>query len=628
MKSRKTIIAAVLAVLMVVLAVSCDQGPVFPKAVVSADINQTTVLFNGQKYDPSMFTVSVRYNDDSTDTLKNIVKYDGSFVSNGAVLSAVAGIDWYGEPYSVTGYVTAYDVNRIEVTNGPETVDTTSTNSATIAPEELTVVAYYSVNGSEKSKVLAPTTDYTVSTASFDDLDTMNSEIETSVVVTLTFQPSISTSYDFAAHYTGDVDPISVATYEWDGKLAYSVADRTYYQRGLFGDGTDIISVYKVLEGKEADGTAVDGAYRFEAIEDAENLTITLSSSLSGSADVRFNNNAMEATATVSYKYVENNKYATTSEIAGSVQIGDADESGYLTGVLNTDATTITIALEYDYLLDMVIEPVADHVFYVNDSLDGSEFIVYPVFASGYGADTELRFNGNYTIAPAAVPADGKLVFTFTGSTNSHWSEFADGIESKEFTVEALDYPEAITAEFTADEIFTGQSYSLDMFSFTVTEWASGKTYAEGEAPVVEYAFAATSPDEAGSSRENVWINWSCNGKSSSDPMRVAVTPVADYPVNITALSTISGAVNTTYDDDDFEFNVTWASGLVYGEGGTTETSAPVIDYKYSCATTNPPTENADSVMTGGQGSYVVEITWSCNGHSSENPISVTINAQ
>ena len=89
MKSRKTIIAAVLAVLMVVLAVSCDQGPVFPKAVVSADINQTTVLFNGQKYDPSMFTVSVRYNDDSTDTLKNIVKYDGSFVSNGAVLSAV-----------------------------------------------------------------------------------------------------------------------------------------------------------------------------------------------------------------------------------------------------------------------------------------------------------------------------------------------------------------------------------------------------------------------------------------------------------------------------------------------------------------------------------------------------------
>ena len=68
------------------------------------------------------------------------------------------------------------------------------------------------------------------------------------------------------------------------------------------------------------------------------------------------------------------------------------------------------------------------------------------------------------------------------------------------------------------------------MFSFTVTEWASGKTYAEGEAPVVEYAFAATSPDEAGSSRENVWINWSCNGKSSSDSMRVAVTPtpVAD----------------------------------------------------------------------------------------------------
>ena len=608
MRSRKTIIATVLTVLMVVLAVSCDQGPVFPKAVVSADINQTAVLFNGQKYDPSVFTVSVKYNDDSTDTLKNIVSYDDTSVKNGGKLTAVAGLDWYGEPYEVVGYITAYDVNRIEV-KGPATVDTASVNSASIAPEDLTVTAYYSVNGAEKSKTIAPS-DYTVSTASFADLNTADADAETSVEVTLTFQPSVKADYDFTAHYTGDVEPIVAETYEWNGELAYSVAEGTYYQRGLFGDGTDIINVYKVLEGKEADGTPVSGAYRFEAIEDTENLTITLGSSLSGSDDVRFNNNAMSATATVSYKYVENGKYATASSIKGSVKVGDADETGYLTGTLDEGETTIEIALEYDYLKDMVIEVAEDHVFYVNEAFDGSEFIVYPVFASGYNADTELSFGGNYTIAPASVPLDGKLTFTFTGSTNSHWSEYADGIESKEFTVEALDYPAEISATFTAEEIITGQAYTLDMFDFSVLEWASGKTYAEGEAPEVE--FALNNPEMvAGNAAENVYFDWSCNGKSESGNVGAAVTPVADYPVSISAEQVKTIWYTQSYDDSYFTFDITWKTGFDYADDDTL--TAPEVKYAYepAVAGTNGEAQDVKISWTSGshEGSFVVTVT-------------------
>ena len=145
-------------------------------------------------------------------------------------------------------------------------------------------------------------------------------------------------------------------------------------------------------------------------------------------------------------------------------------------------------------------------------------------------------------------------------------------------------------------------------------------TYVKGVGPKVAYTL--NTPAEAGSSRENVWFSWSCNGKeSAAQTIRATVTPETDYPVSITAPATISGGFPLEYHDADFNFAVTWASGLTYNEDTTA--TAPTIDYKYAYAYM----EDQESVIVSAAGNHTVSITWTCGEAASEEPIIVTISA-
>ena len=621
MRKNRSFLVVVASLLVLFAFAACDAGVYFPAAIVSAEINQTSDMLNGQDYDPSLFNVVATLNDKSTTTLKGIVEWKGTEsegVQMGDALSANAGRDWYGKDFVVEGVLKAYDVIGLEIT-GPATVNTADTDSVSISAEDLTVKAKYSVDGVVKTKTLAPVADYTVGAATVSDLSADNPDVKTSVEVTLTFQTANENAkgtYEFTAHYTGDyTDPVA-ATYEWDGdKLAYTVAEGTYFERGLFGDGTEIVTLYKVLDGKDETGAAVTGAMRFEEITDDVTLSISALDGTSGD-ETRFAA-GVSSTVAASYTYVVGGKYATADNVIGKVTLGEEDEFG-LTGTVAASSSTITIALEPDYIKAMDVE-LADEekVFYVGDTYTKGDFAVTATWASGY---VQKLQNSDFANFPGTTANLGTvLTITYTGSDNSY-ADYVDGINSVEYELEVLDYPQTVTATLKENvTVYTGQKYSADMFDFTAV-WKSGTEYEDGQAPEVVYTL--NTPAEAGSSRENVWFSWSCNGQeSAAQAIRATVTPKTDYPVSITAPATISGGFPLEYHDADFNFAVTWASGLTYNEDTTA--TAPTIDYKYAYAYM----ENQESVIVSAAGNHTVSITWTCGEAASEEPIIVTISA-
>ena len=527
MKKHPIFIAVLSAFIVLSAFVGCSDQVVFPLSVVSAEIIQEKDMLVGQDFDASNFIVRVTYNNGSPKDLRGIVDFDGTTVTNGAEISANAGRDMYGEDYYVYGYINAYELTGLEVT-GPATINTDSQNSVTVKAEDLTVNAKYAVKGETRTMKLAPVADYTVSSATIDDgatLDTSKTDAPATVTVKTTFQTEsdyATADYAFTAHYTGSTAPVEPGDYAWyDHKLAYSVADGIYYQRGLFGDGTDIVTVYKVMT---PDGeAAADSDVMFEEITDTENLEITLDAYLDGSDNTRFASAESAKISSITYTYVENEAgmYETASDVIGAVVDGKLVSSGK------------EIKLYSDYLKDLTItlaDPEKD--YYVNDPLAGTDFKVLPVWASGYNSDVEVIYTTGsttpkrYTLSSTTVPADGKLTFTYVGSDNAAYTSYVDGISSVEYTLDALDYPTAVTATLKKDvTIYTGMAYDVDQFDFEVV-WASGDSYEDAVAPEIEITLDSQRT-VAGSTPENVYFNWSCNGKSNTSTISTVVTPIA-----------------------------------------------------------------------------------------------------
>ena len=618
MKKHPIFIAVLSAFIVLSAFVGCSDQVVFPISVVSAEIVQEKDMLVGQDFDASNFIVRATYNDGSTRDLRGIVDFNGSTVANGSELSANAGRDMYGDDYYVYGYINAYELTGLEVT-GPATINTESQNSVTVKPEDLTVTAKYAVKGETRTMTLVPVADFTVSSVSIDDgvtLDTSKTDAAATATVETTFQNESGTvEFAFTAHYTGSAEPVEPSEYVWyNHTLAYSIADGAYFNRGLFGDGTDIVTIYKVLAPEGTSSLGTD--YQLEPIEDTDNLTLTLDATFDDTTgdETRFSADAETAAVTVSYRFIENqaNKYEYASQIVGSVK----------DGVL-TRGTGISIPLYDDYLKDLTIT-LADpeKTYYVEDGLTYEDFDVYPVWASGVNADTKLVLSLNYDFNDKTAALDTPITFTYTGDDNA-WEDYADGINSKTFEIEVLDYPSAITVSQKEDLIiYTGQTYTTDMFDFDI-EWASGVVYEEGEAPAIEISVSDTR-SVAGSTAEVVYFDWSCQGKTSADDsIYVEVTPAADYPKTVTTPSTVTGTPNTNYDSSDFEFTVEWMSGLVYGEGGTTTATMPPITYKLSG---DNGSSWVDNLSTGPDAAtYNIQIKWECNGHESESPMNVTL---
>lgn len=620
MKKHPIFIAVLSAFIVLSAFVGCSDQVVFPLSVVSAEIIQEKDMLVGQDFDASNFIVRVTYNNGSPKDLRGIVNFDGTTVTNGAEISANAGRDMYGEDYYVYGYINAYELTGLEVT-GPATINTDSQNSVTVKAEDLTVNAKYAVRGETRTMKLAPVADYDVLSATIDDgatLDTSKTDAPATVTVKTTFQTDsdyATADYAFTAHYTGSTAPVEPGDYVWyKNTLAYSIADGAYFNRGLFGDGTDIVTIYKVMAPEGA--TTLGSDYQLEAIEDTDNLTLTLADPLEGTTgdETRFSADADSAAVTVSYRYIDNeaNKYEYATQIVGYVE----------DGVL-VRGSSISIPLYDDYLKDLTITLAnPEKAYYVGDTLTYEDFNVYPVWASGVNADTKLVLSLNYDFNDKTAALNTPITFTYTGDDNA-WEDYADGINSKTFEIEVLDYPSAITVSQKEDLIiYTGQTYTTDMFDFDI-EWASGVVYEEGEAPAIEISVSDTR-SVAGSTAEVVYFDWSCQGKTSADDsIYVEVTPAADYPKTVTTPSTVTGTPNTNYDSSDFEFTVEWMSGLVYGEGGTTTATMPPITYKLSG---DNGSSWVDNLSTGPDAAtYNIQIKWECNGHESESPMNVTL---
>ena len=617
MKKHPIFIAVLSAFIVLSAFVGCSDQVVFPISVVSAEIVQEKDMLVGQDFDASNFIVRATYNDGSTRDLRGIVEFKGSTVANGSELSANAGRDMYGDDYYVYGYINAYELTGLEVT-GPATINTESQNSVTVKPEDLTVTAKYAVKGETRTMKLAPVADYTVSSVSIDDgvtLDTSKTDAAATATVTTTFQTEsdyATADYAFTAHYTGSAEPVVPGDYAWyDHKLAYSVADGIYYQRGLFGDGSDIVTVYKVMT---PDGeAAADSDVMFEEITDTENLEITLDAYLDGSDNTRFATAESATISSITYTYVENEAgmYEKASDVIGAVVDGKIVSSGN------------AIKLYSDYLKDLTItlvDPEKD--YYVNDSLTGTDFKVLPVWASGYNSDVEVVYTtgsttpNRYTLSSTTVPVNGKLTFTYVGSDNAAYTSYVDGISSVEYTLKALDYPESITATLKDDMVvYTNQSYSVDLFDFEVV-WVSGNTYEDTAAPEVEITLDSQRTI-AGSSAENVYFNWSCNGKqnSTSEKISTVVTPVADEPAEISAVQNPDAVVteNSGIFPAFFNFTVTWKSGYDYTVEGANE--APEINYTF-----NPRNTGAYNVKTP------VTIGWTCGDATGTIESEITAN--
>ena len=619
MKKHPIFIAVLSAFIVLSAFVGCSDQVVFPLSVVSAEIIQEKDMLVGQDFDASNFIVRVTYSNGSPKDLRGIVDFDGTTVTNGAELSANAGRDMYGEDYYVYGYINAYELTGLEVT-GPATINTDSQNSVTVKAEDLTVNAKYAVKGETRTMKLAPVADYTVSSATIDDgatLDTSKTDAPATVTVKTTFQTEsdyATADYAFTAHYTGSTAPVEPGDYAWyDHKLAYSVADGIYYQRGLFGDGADIVTVYKVMT---PDGeAAADSDVMFEEITDTENLEITLDAYLDGSDNTRFASAESAKISSITYTYVENEAgmYETASDVIGAVVDGKLVSSGK------------EIKLYSDYLKDLTItlaDPEKD--YYVNDPLAGTDFKVLPVWASGYNSDVEVIYTtgsttpNRYTLSSTTVPADGKLTFTYVGSDNAAYTSYVDGISSVEYTLDALDFPTSVTLTLNPDVIpYVGMKVTADMIEIADVEWKSGLVY-EDEAPSITVALQSGYEDMEfskdaldGAGRQNIYATWSCNGKSGNAPF--LVTPVDDYPASIEVTQVKDIFRDWVYTDAYFEYDIVWKSGLVYGEEGTTSATEPTVTYTY------------DPVNAGAPGvSQEVTITWTCGAQSDKIGIDVT----
>ena len=151
MRKKSILMVCISALIALTMFVGCDNAPVLPSFVVGGSIEQSGDFLIGQKFDPSKFSVTVRYSDGSSkklaDTSIVTLQGTGDTVAANSVVEARLGLDYDNVEYIQTAGVSAYAISAIEVT-GPETVTATTPESA------FTVTAKYLKNGAEMTMVL------------------------------------------------------------------------------------------------------------------------------------------------------------------------------------------------------------------------------------------------------------------------------------------------------------------------------------------------------------------------------------------------------------------------------------------------------------------------------------------
>ena len=163
MRKRSILLSCIAALMVIVMFVGCDNGPVWPiTSVKSGYINQIGDFLDGQAFDGSKFEIYVTYDNSSTPVLTTGTVYlesnDGT-VDSGDYVRALAGTDVYGDEVYARGAATTYDVTTIDVTlrDAAKVYAVDDSGKIAIPASDLQVVAHYLKEGQDKTMELNST---------------------------------------------------------------------------------------------------------------------------------------------------------------------------------------------------------------------------------------------------------------------------------------------------------------------------------------------------------------------------------------------------------------------------------------------------------------------------------------
>ena len=158
MKKKSILLTCIVAIMALAMFVGCDNAPTIPSFIVGGNISQTGDFLTGQTFDPTKFSVTVRYDngrilpaEDVSVVLKETTTK--GTVEAGDKVEVYLGKNYESQDITAEAGIRVYDINSITV-EGPESYvgKETPTNS------ELKVTANYLDNtGAEKTMVLRST---------------------------------------------------------------------------------------------------------------------------------------------------------------------------------------------------------------------------------------------------------------------------------------------------------------------------------------------------------------------------------------------------------------------------------------------------------------------------------------
>ena len=580
-----------------------------PRYVVSADVKQTQDFIVGQAFDPSKFEVTVHYSDGSSDVLSGQNITAGSDVVEEKMTVIVdAGLNKDGQPYKKTVAVNAYEATGVTVTAAPESATVANGTVTALDANLFTVEASY-VNG---AITLLPNVDYTVSfTNGIAAGETKTVTAEVDVTGIFGTNPKVQVAVTNAAEGT-PVTPLD--DYVWNNELAYSITDSYAFNREAFD--ADNFQIYRVY--RKTAGTSLNDGYYLMPVDAAFYLT-------DATKEEAYAATGTTAEVKVSYKYVpegvSTGAQTELTAVAFSVDPSKytADAEGRLVpnkGVIAySNSSKITMNLSPDYVTAVEVE-LAEGVtgLYVGDTVKASDLVVTATYASGYVAEGEdgnkLDSASGYTVAPAeALKLGDKVTVTVSGEYGTNAAQYGKSA-TFDTGIAVQDYIVSFSLALADDEkvFLTGETIETSDFVFSDFVYKSGAksaTLPAGATINVKRGLFATT--ETGT--QNAFFTVTINGKES-DQMLLAVTVEADYPTAVAIKEVPEIVTGTSYANAGITFNVTWASGNTYEDGG-----APSISYTY-----NPTTAGAAGTAE------TVSITWTCGEHNNNDaPITRSI---
>ncbi len=200
MKKKSILVSLVVAILAAMTFVGCSDSVVYPKTVTDAKITQIGDFLTGQNFDSNKFEVEVTYLDGSSSKTVGSVSLDSAsagIVSKDSYVTYTAtdikGNDIYRELS-----VSVYDIDKIEVTGGPESYSATVGENPKIGQNtDYVVTASYYANGVAKTMPLS-SNEYTVTFNAYD-AGKAPEEAAEAVGATLKVETAVGGSKDFLA---------------------------------------------------------------------------------------------------------------------------------------------------------------------------------------------------------------------------------------------------------------------------------------------------------------------------------------------------------------------------------------------------------------------------------------------